>query len=286
MVQTTQRLEERLGRAGSPYDAQPFDSVSRIAEVALRPADLAIRGTDSDSDGKGARKLEAPAAADVDAIIATIASAAAPQTISGAGLDGVIGGGDMIPARNVTLTFDAHADWDPSNATVEGEDINGDVVTELLAIATSTTATGAVLFRKITSLTIPTQTGAGGTATMGTGTLLGGLTGADVVGMIRYLAARETAENATAEFAQFDVLSVITGGRVWVETEVAVSDGERVFVRLVTAAAEEINAYRNDRDGTAAAPDAVPLIGARYHGDSVLRDGVRLAVVQFDMTAN
>lgn len=285
MSQTTQRTQERLGRPGQPAQAAPPNSITRIAEGAMRPGDLAIRGDDSSSSGKGARPLAAAAAADADGIVVSLASTAGTQTISGAGLDGAIGGDLMLPGRNLEFVFDGSTDWDPTTITVTGEDENGDVITEDFAVATSTTTTGSKTFRRVTSIAVPAQTGTGGTATVGTGTLLGPLTSADVLGMVRYLAARETAEGATAEFAQYDVLAIVREGLMWVEVEEAVADGERVFVRLVTSGAEAINGYRNDRDGTAAAPDCVPVKGMRFHGDSESRDGVIMAVVSMDLLA-
>lgn len=288
MVQTTQRLEERLGRPGSPVQAQPFDSITRIAEAAIRPSDLAIRGDDAASSGKGAQPLIAPLAADPDAIMLSQALAAGAEVWSGAGLDGAIGAALIgVPGRNINLVLNSHVDWDVSTITVTGEDEYGRIITEDYAVpdAGNVTLTGTKTFRKVTQVDTPAGSGTNRTIEVGTGTLLGPLTARDVLGMVRYLAAREVADNATEEFAQYDVLNVITGGRVWVEAEEAVLDGEQVYVRLVIAGAEEINGFRNDRDGTAAAPDAVPWIGARFHGDSETRDGVIYAQVQFDMTA-
>ena len=284
MVQTTQRLEERLGRAGSPADVQPFDSITRVAEDATRPGNVSLRGDDAASEGKGSRSVTAPDAADADAIVLVLASAAAPQNISGAGLDGVIGAGVMLPPRNISIVFDASTDWDPTTGLLTGEAPDGSEITEEFAIATSTTFTGTKTFRRITNIFVPTQTGAGGTATVGTGTRLGELGGADVLGLVRYLAARELDDNATAEFAQFDILSIITGGRVWVETETVVVDGDPVFVRLVISGMEVLGAFLNVPDGTLAAPDAVRVLGMRFHADGELRDGINHARVQFDMT--
>ena len=50
--------------------------------------------------------------ADADAIIASgVNSAATAQNLSGASLNGVIGDDAIAPARNLTITVDAHADW-------------------------------------------------------------------------------------------------------------------------------------------------------------------------------
>lgn len=110
---------------------------------------------------------------DDDAIITNIASAAAPQVLQGVALNGVLGGAELSPPRNVTLLLSNHADWDATVAVVAGLDKNGRVQTENLAIPNggNTTVTGVKVFSKITSITIPAQAGAGGTAKLGVGKL-------------------------------------------------------------------------------------------------------------------
>ena len=279
-MQTSVRTEERIGRHGAAADSDTIASESRIVEVAMRPGDLAIRGTSADGGGKTVKKLVAAAAADVDAIIATIASAAASQELSGAALDGVVGGDRLLPPRNVVLVLSNSVDWDATTAVVTGLDEFGREITEDLDIPDggNTTLTGKKVFSQITQLDIPAQSGAGGTATLGTGTLLGALTSLDVAGVLMYLAARQIDGGATEEFQVGDMGVVITKGRVWLEVENDVADGDQVFVRLVAAGAEVVGSFLNSRDGTAAAPDAVPVIGARFKGDSVDRDGVKLAI--------
>lgn len=117
-----------------------------------------------------------PAAADVDAFIATIASAAAIQTFdTAAEFDGATGLSALTYPRNVTLTLDTHSDWDATTAVVTGLDVFGRTMTENLSIPNGGNATvsGAKCFSSITSLVIPAQTGAGGTATFGFGAVIG-----------------------------------------------------------------------------------------------------------------
>lgn len=227
------------------------------------------------------RSLPAAPASDADAIIETIASSLSLQTLSGASLDGVIGGNVIFPPRNLTLTLSNNAHWDATTAVVTGEDEYGRVITENFAIPDTgnATLTGTKTFRRVTSLVIPAQSGTGGTADLGIGTLLGPITARDVLGIVRYLGARQLDQNATSEFSGGDVLSLIKQGRVWVEVEEDVEDGEQVFVRLVATGTEVVGGFRNDRDGTAGAPDAVPVIGLRFASDSELRDGLRLAKI-------
>jgi hypothetical protein len=112
--------------------------------------------------------------ADPDAIIATGTSTAGPQTISGTGLNGVVGGKTMAPPRAVQLVLNAHANWLATTAVVTGVKDNGQIGTENLAIPAggNTTVNGTVLWRSITSLAIPTQGGTNGTYTLGTRAVL------------------------------------------------------------------------------------------------------------------
>ena len=62
-----------------------------------------------------------PALADVDAIRVAAATVAAARTLSGADLDGVVGGDEMVPPRNVTVTTAGVTPADaPATATVNG----------------------------------------------------------------------------------------------------------------------------------------------------------------------
>lgn len=104
---------------------------------------------------------------DVDAIIATGASTAGIQTLTSASFDGLIGDDVMSPPRRLSFTFDASTDWDPTTITVTGKDESGATITELFAVATSTAANGVKYFSQVTQVSIPVQTGTGGTFTMG-----------------------------------------------------------------------------------------------------------------------
>ena len=104
---------------------------------------------------------------DVDAIIATGASTSGTQTLTSASFDGLIGDDVMSPPRRLSFTFDSSTDWDPTTITVTGKDETGATITESFAVATSTTANGVKYFSQVTQVSIPAQTGTGGTFTMG-----------------------------------------------------------------------------------------------------------------------
>ncbi len=116
-----------------------------------------------------ATAITAAGAADVDAIIATGASTAGTQTLTGTALDGVIGGRLMTTPRALSFTFSSHTDWDATSITVTGKDGAGHTITEAFAIPNNGNATvnGSKLFARVTQVSIPAQTGTGGTFTMG-----------------------------------------------------------------------------------------------------------------------
>lgn len=269
-VQTTQRTEERVARAGMPADGITPDVITRIAEVALRPGTLGLIGSVAAKAGQGVKAPVAAAAAAVSAFKTNIGSTAGIQTFTGTDFQGAIGTSRLVPARNVVLVLSNHADWDATTAVLTAEDEYGREITENFVIPNggNVTLTGTKVISKIISFVIPAQTSTGGTATLGTGTLLGPLTSRDVLGILRYLAARMPTDTAT-EYAANDTLAVIKDGRVWVDVEEAVLDGEQVYTRFVISGDEVVGGFRNDRDGTAAAPDAVPVIGMRFFGNSI-----------------
>lgn len=110
------------------------------------------------------------ALADVDAILATGgASSTSLQTLSGASLNGVLGYRALSPSRRITLVLSNHADWDASTTTITGKDANGTTITDTLSIPNggNATLTTTKLFARVTSVTIPIQSGTGGTFTVG-----------------------------------------------------------------------------------------------------------------------
>lgn len=106
---------------------------------------------------------------DASAILATGASAAAPQTFSGAALNGWIGTGEIAAARPIELVLSAHANWTGGNASVTGTDETGATRTEALAIPVGGGATIKTQHRYVgvTSIALDAQGGTAGTFTVG-----------------------------------------------------------------------------------------------------------------------
>jgi hypothetical protein len=156
-----------------------------------------------------------PAAADVNGIKLSVASAATVQTYTGAALGGVIGAGVMSPPRNITITTTAHADIDAVAVVVTGEDVNGDVITETITLtdAGGVTDAGAKAFAKVTSIVVPAQSGVGGALEFGFGAL---------IGLSRPLRSRAGLATVIKEIA---VGAVVTNG-VFVGAPAAVGAGQ------------------------------------------------------------
>jgi len=252
-VQTTYPTTRSLGYAGALADSGPSDVKSVIAAVAIAAGLVVITGA---TPANGYLPT-APDAADVDAFVTAGASAVTEQTLSGAGLDGVIGASMLTVPRNVVLVLSSHADFDATVATVTGIDNDGNVVQEDLRIPNggNATVTGVQVFAKISSLYIPAQSGVGGTFTLGTGSKLGAINGQAVHGVALYDATREP----EAYPAGYPV-PCVRRGRVFVTSETSYSDGDPVFVRFIAAGAEVAGQVRNSPDSN----DCVLLQGARF----------------------
>ena len=267
-VQSSYGASPATAIAGQLADSGVCDVRSVIAEAAITSALAVIRGATTKAEGK---HPGAPDTADVDAIIATIASAATAQTITS--LDGVVGGAEMFPPRNVTLTLSNHANWDLTIARVTGTDEDGRIITEELVIPDggNATVTGVKTFRTVTSLYIPAQSGTSGTATMGFGSVLGPIGGQGVHGIAMYDASGKP-EAYPVDYA----VPVLRRGRIYVTAEAAVDVGQPVYVRFVATGDEKLGAMRAAPD----ANDCALLNGARWASKTT---GAGLAVVELNL---
>lgn len=252
-VQTSYPAAPGPGYAGQLADTGPHYIVSGIASAEIVAGIVVMR---SDA-GQGVAPPTA-AVASATAIIATGgASTAGIQTLTGAAFNGAIGGRAMRPPRNLVVAFDSSTDWDPTTAVVTGIDADGEIITEDFAVATSASRTGTKLFASVTSVSIPAQTGTGGTFTMGIGSLLGDMTGS-IAGAALYDAAREP-----GAFAPYASVGVLRQGRVRMTAEAGSGAGQPVWVRIIATGSEVVGAVR----GTADADDCVRLRGALFVSD-------------------
>lgn len=195
------------------------------------------RGTDPATQAKPIAAL----AADPDAIVASgLASAATPQTVDGAALNGVIGAGRAVPAQQVTATFSSHVDWDATTAVVTGEDADGNPQTDTIAIPNGGAATASTVkaFSRVTSILIPAQSGTGGTATIGYAPTAPELSRRDFPGIALYDVSREPYDSTTGTYASGDPCPVIEEGDVFVRSESAAAAGDPVYVRVVESGSD------------------------------------------------
>jgi len=119
-----------------------------------------------------ASALNAKSDADADAIVTAHDTSASLLTLDDeTELNGVVGGSEMDPPRAVQATFSAHGDFDATTITVSGRDKAGNNVTDTIAVPNGGNATveGALgtLFARITSVSVPAQSGTGGSFTIG-----------------------------------------------------------------------------------------------------------------------
>jgi len=238
------------GQVDQNFEARNIKS--RIAALALTTGLLACL-----TSGASTVRHLGPVATSATAILATGgASAATPQTISGAALNGAIGATTMRQARSVTVTLSSHTDWDASTAILTGKGVNGETITESLTIPNNgnATLTSTNLYTAVTSLYIPAQTGAGGTFTMGIGDALGPIN-ACAAGIVTFSPSRSSLTISAGEVA-----SLLSQGRAWVNSEDAVAEGGPVYVRMTAGDGEYVGALRGAPDST----DCALLQGARW----------------------
>jgi len=183
------------------------------------------------------------------------------------------------------MVLNSHADWNATTGVVAGEDAEGNYQTENFTIpdAGNATVTGAKLFSRVDSITIPAQGGVNGTATFGTGSVLGEIAGAALAGLLLYKPGIVPA-SATAEYGQYQVVPVARKVKMIVEVESAtdVADGSRVYSRLTAAGAEVVGAYRGNSDSG----DAFPVVGLRFSGNPQTRDSVITAVIDLNLPSS
>jgi hypothetical protein len=178
------------------------------------------------------------------AIMTSKATATTAQTLITTSLDGAVGQLEISPPKNLSLVLNSHADWDPSTIVVEGLDVNGETISEAFEVQNggNVTLTGVKHFSFVTAVKIPPQTGTNGTITVGTGTSIGALDKL-AAGVAVYDPMREP-----GLFAQYEDLSVLADGEIFVSAEGAVNEGDPVYVRIV-ATSETRGAVRATPDG-------------------------------------
>lgn len=218
-----------------------------VAVVALRSGDRLCRPILSTDEPT----------ADPDAIIASgVASATTRQTITGATLNGIIGVAEISPPKNLTLTFNSHADWNDTILVIQGLDWAGRPIEETFNVKEggNEVLTGVMHFSFVTAVIIPPGTSTNGSLLVGTGSSIGPINKL-FAGITMYDLAREP-----GQFSQYEKVSLLKEGRLQVTAEAAVTAGQPVFVRFVAGVGEVRGAMRGAADST----DCGLLVGARW----------------------
>ncbi len=207
------------------------------------------------------------------------ASATTQQVISS--FNGTYGATELQPARKITLTLNNNANWDATTAVLRGYDSNGALISENISIPDSGNATLTTTnsFRRLVDLTIPAQSGTGGTFTMGVAALsAGALTAADFFGVIVEDKLKSAVSNSSlygypgnlgatfeANYVDGDSVPVLYAGHIWVYSETAVSDRSPVYCRIASGSGGSVlGAFRTDDDSST----AILVPNARFHRDS------------------
>lgn len=238
--------------------ANPAESYRVISGLALTALTAGLPGLIDTPNGttQGIAALSEPGAADADGIVTSLATAATATSLTGSALDGVQGGGEMSPARNVTITATSHADFDLTTWLVRGLDEEGRPQEEVFVMPNggNTTLTGVKLFRTVTEVYVPAQSGTGGAYTVGFGSKLGPLDRA-LAGIVLYDATKPP-----GTYAEDDQVPVLDEGAIYVYSETAVDTTKPVYVRMVTTPGETRGHFR----ATADANDLSQIVRARW----------------------
>lgn len=264
-MQTSYTQDPAIGIAGDWATSDPNrKGESCVAEGVIPVGIVVVRGTNKTRQVKQPAAL---AAADPDAFLATgFATAAAVVAKGSADMDGALGAAAtrIWPPRNYTATLSSHADFNVGELKLVG--LGPDGVTlqeETLQVpdAGNTTLAGKLHFTSPPrAAVLSTMGGTGGAITLGFGTDIGPIDGREVRGV----AMRDAGKVSLTDHADKSGVTVARKGTVHVACETVATAGDPVFVRLVATGNEVLGAVRKDADGSAGAPDAVPLVGARF----------------------
>ncbi len=279
--QTTYSLAPGIGFEGQVYTDVGKEIVSGIADGSIRMGIGLYK--DPASSARMVKQPPAPTyLGDADSIKTNGASTAGIVTYSGADFQGALGAADFDYPMNLTLSNNAHNDWDAGTWHIYGLDDHGrpayDRWTQLADVANTELLTDfRIRFSRVHSIVRPAQTGTNGTFTIGTGLLIGALSKA----RLRGIAVLDTSiEQAATPLGYEDGMEVSIGerGEYVVLCEDTVIEGAQAFVRLVATGSEVRGAWRGTPDGTiGTAPDCAPVIGAFF---KTAVTGPGLAVLQ------
>lgn len=241
------------GQLAHPQDHYRVGSALALAVLAFG---VPVFGVDPSAPDQGVYPPGESDAADPDGIVTARPTDAVAETLSGVALNGVIGGDDMFPPRNITITATNHADYDLTTWYVRGLDEEGRPQEEAFVMPNggNTTLTGKKFFSKVTEVYIPAQSGAGGSTTIGFGAKLG------PVDLYLRGVSLYDATKAPGAYGVHDSVPICEEGAIYVYSETAVDPTKPVLVRLVATGLEVRGAFRATPD----ADDCAQILRARW----------------------
>jgi hypothetical protein len=259
-MQTSYQLAPDQLKLGMLSDASPRGKTnSRLCATPVKAGYGVFRapfygeaGGNYGSDPGAVWQVPSPVAAlDADAITVAGTSATGTSTLA----DGVVGTAEMQPARKLTITFDASTDWDATTGTISFYNEDDVLVTENVAIATSTSVTTTDTAKQFVSFTKPAQTGTGGAYTIGIAALDASITESDFEGVALFRPT-QVAYSETADFGPEEMIACVRrNGAVIVATEGTPAEGDPVYVGTGVS---NLGKFRNDNTS------AVLVTGARF----------------------
>jgi hypothetical protein len=230
----------------------------RAGYGVFREPNYGAAGSSFGADSGQVWQVPTPAAAaDDDAIIATIASSTSIQTLDSAvEVDGATGLTEMFPARKLTLVLSNHADWDATTAVITFYNERGELVSENMSIPNggNTTLTTSDTSSLFVSLVIPVQSGTGGTATVGVAAIDASITLADFEGVARWEPCR-VPYSADYDYGPEVAIPVVRKGVIVVKISGTPAYGDDAYVGT---GASNLGVFRNDNTS------AVAVTGARF----------------------
>jgi len=242
---------------GLLYDgAHDITSVCCDEVDGIAPGLLLVRG----DGGDYAAVLPSAPAADPDGIYTShAASAGGAQNLTTASWDGALAGARFAMPCRLTVTLNSNANWDATTGSITFRNSEGELVTESLTIPDGgnvTLTTTGYAVEPPTAVTIPQQSGAAATYTIGTSASVT-LDGGHVLGVsVREHHARNSPAFEDNEVWDQGVeLGALRQGRVYVQMENAFSAGDIPYVRVTAGVGETKGRFRSDTDGG----DAVPF---------------------------
>lgn len=149
----------------SVYTADSDDTVASVCEQFAAAINTART---ADADAYVYSGDSQPAAGGI--IASGGVSSSSPQTVSGASLNGLVGGAAMSIPRSINFIFSSSANWNSATPiVVTGLNSRGTTVTENIPVPSGggSTVKGVRKWKQITSIAIPAQGGSSGTYTMG-----------------------------------------------------------------------------------------------------------------------